>query len=294
MTIATRSGWRSRVQGLIYWNAQKQECGVPMAIQFKIIDHVAVITLDAPLSNNTLSVSDLMRLRKTLSACQDDEQVRVIVLTGAGDRAFCCGHKEPLQAASVFVAGTLKSRETEAEEGGYSRLFDFSDLDIWKPVIAAVNGACLGGGLEMALQCDLRIAATSATFGLPEVCEASIPAAGGVQHLLRVIPAAHAMKIALTGEPVSASQALNMGLISDLLPPDQLLSTALDLAERIAANGPLAVQSIKRLVWQAAHQAPRDFATQAQLHWGLLQGSEDLAEGRLARSERRQPKYTGS
>lgn len=265
-----------------------------MAIQFKIIDHVAVITLDAPLSNNTLSVSDLMRLRKTLSACQDDEQVRVIVLTGAGDRAFCCGHKEPLQAASVFVAGTLKSRETEAEEGGYSRLFDFSDLDIWKPVIAAVNGACLGGGLEMALQCDLRIAATSATFGLPEVCEASIPAAGGVQHLLRVIPAAHAMKIALTGEPVSASQALNMGLISDLLPPDQLLSTALDLAERIAANGPLAVQSVKRLAWQAAHQAPRDFATQAQLHWGLLQGSEDLAEGRLARSERRQPKYTGS
>jgi E-phenylitaconyl-CoA hydratase len=265
-----------------------------MAIQFKIIDQVAVITLDAQPSNNALSVSDLLRLRKTLSACQDDEQVRVIVLTGAGERAFCSGamHKESLQAAG-FVAGTLKHRETEAEEGGYARLFDFSDLEIWKPVIAAIKGACLGGGLELALQCDLRLAAIGATFGLPEVREASIPAAGGVQHLLRAIPPAHAMKMALTGEPVSAEQALAMGLISDLLAPDQLLPAALELAERMCANGPLALQAIKRLALQTAHLAPRDFATQAHLHWGLLQGSEDHAEGRQALAQQRPPKYSG-
>ncbi|CAI8868214.1 MULTISPECIES: enoyl-CoA hydratase/isomerase family protein [Pseudomonas] len=267
-----------------------------MAIQFKIIDHVALIMLDAQPSKNALTVSDLMHLRKTLVACQDDEQVRVIVLTGAGDRVFCCGasHKESLLPAVGHVASSMKSRETEAEEGGYTRLFDLSDLEVWKPLIAAVNGACLGGGLELALQCDLRLAAQGATFGLPEVRDATIPAAGGVQYLLRAVPSAYAMKMALTGEPISAQEALRIGLIVDLVPRDQLLSAAMSLAECIAANGPLAVQSIKRLALQTAHLTPRDFVTQAHLHWGLLRDSKDYAEGRVASVEQRAPKYTGA
>jgi E-phenylitaconyl-CoA hydratase len=267
-----------------------------MAIQFKIIEHVAVITLDAQPSNNALTISDLMHLRKTLVACQDDEQVRVIVLTGAGDRVFCCGAslREPSRVLPGFVAGALKSRETEAEEGGYARLFDLSDLEIWKPVIAVINGACLGGGFELALQCDLRIATASATFGLPEVRGATIPAAGGVQYLLRAVPAAHAMKMALTGEPISAQEALRIGLIIDVVPPDRLMSAALNLAERIAANGPLAVQSIKQLAVQTAHLTPRDFVIQAHLHWGLLRDSQDHSEGRLAQVEQRTPRYIGA
>lgn len=267
-----------------------------MAIQFKIIEHVAVITLDAQPSNNALTISDLMHLRKTLVACQDDEQIRVIVLTGAGDRVFCCGAspREPSRVLSGFVAGALKSRETEAEEGGYARLFDLSDLEIWKPVIAVINGACLGGGFELALQCDLRIAAANATFGLPEVRGATIPAAGGVQYLLRAVPAAHAMKMALTGEPISAQEALRIGLIIDLIPQDRLMSAALNLAERIAANGPLAVQSIKQLAVQTAHLTPRDFVIQAHLHWGLLRDSQDHSEGRLAQVEQRTPRYIGA
>ena len=267
-----------------------------MAIQFKIIEHVALITLDAQPSNNTLGVSDLVHLRKTLVACQDDEQVRVIVLTGAGERAFCCGaaQKDRFLPEPGHVAGSLKSRETEAEEGGYTRLFDLSDLEIWKPVIAAINGVCLGGGLELALQCDLRIASAAATFGLPEVRDATIPAAGGVQYLMRAVPAVHAMKMALTGEPISAEQALRIGLVVELLPQDELIPAALNLAERIAANGPLAVQSIKRLALQSAHMTPRDFATQAHLHWGLLRDSKDHAEGREAMAEKRSPKYTGA
>lgn len=267
-----------------------------MAIQFKIIEHVAVITLDAQQSNNALSISDLMHLRKTLVACQDDEQVRVIVLTGAGDRAFCSGAslREPSRVLPGFVASSLKSRETEAEEGGYARLFDLSDLEVWKPVIAAINGACLAGGLELALQCDLRIAVTSATFGLPEVRDATIPAAGGVQYLLRAVPAAHAMKMALTGEPISAEEALRIGLIIDLLPADRLMPAALSLAERIAGNGPLAVQSVKQLAIQTAHLTPRDFVIQAHLHWGLLRDSEDHTEGRVALAQNRAPKYIGA
>jgi len=267
-----------------------------MAIQFRIIDHVAVITLDAQQSNNALTISDLMHLRKTLVACQDDEQVRVIVLTGAGERGFCCGAspREPSRTQPGFVAGALKSRETEAEEGSYARLFDLSDLEIWKPIIAAINGACLAGGLELALQCDLRIAADSASFGLPEVCAATIPAAGGVQYLLRAVPAAHAMKMALTGEPIDALEALRIGLVIDLVPQQQLLSAALVLAERIAANGPLAVQSIKQLALQTAHLTPRDFVIQAHLHWGLLRDSHDHIEGRMAQSEKRAAKYNGA
>ncbi len=267
-----------------------------MAIQFKINEHVAVITLDGQMPDNTLSVSDLMHLRKTLSACQDDEQVRVIVLTGAVDRAFCCGvgQGESLRALPSVVAGALKSRQTEAEEGGHARLLDLSDLEIWKPLIAAINGACLGGGLELALQCDLRLGAEHASFGLPQVCEASIAPAGGVQYLLRAIPAAHAMKMALTGAPVSAAQALLFGLISDLAPREQLMPMALGLAERIAANGPLAVQSVKRLALHSAHLNPRDFAAQAHLHWGLLRDSLDQAESRLAKAEQRASRYTGN
>ncbi|CAI8899633.1 enoyl-CoA hydratase/isomerase family protein [Pseudomonas sp. IT-P176] len=267
-----------------------------MAIQFKIIEHVALVTLDAPHCNNALTIGDLMHLRKTLRACQDDEQVRVIVLLGAGERAFCCGahFKESLRPVPGFVAGALKSRETEAEEGGYNRLLDLSDLDLWKPLIAGIQGLCLGGGLELALQCDLRIATDGASFGLPEVRMAAIPSAGGVQYLLRAVGSAHAMKMALTGEPINAQEALRIGLVSDLVPAGQLQAVALQLAERIAGNGPLAVQSIKQLAVQTAHLPARDFVSQANLHWGLLRDSQDFAEGRLAFAQTRAPKYTGT
>lgn len=267
-----------------------------MPIQYRTEGHVAIVTLDAPESMNALAIDDLLALRQRLADCRDDDQVRAIVLTGAGERAFCTGAnlKATLPPESSFAAGDLRGREAEARMGGYTRLIDLGNLEIWKPMVAAIRGYCLGGGLELALQCDLRIAADNASFALPEAKVASIPAVGGVQYLLRAIPAAHAMKLALTGDRIDAQEAARIGLVSDVVAGAALMDTALQIAQRIAANGPLAVQTIKRLAVQTAHLAPREFVAQSNLHWGLLRDSEDRIEGRKAFAQKRPPAFRGA
>ena len=150
---------------------------------------IGIVELDDPAALNALTPEGLVDLRNALAACQDDEGVRVIILTGAGDKAFCAGAnlKKTFPPTHSFAKGALSSKEVDAENGGYTRLMDLSDLHIWKPMIAAINGYCLGGGLELAMQCDLRIASSGASFALPEVKVGSVPAVGGVQALIRSI-----------------------------------------------------------------------------------------------------------
>lgn len=257
---------------------------------------VGIIELDDPAALNALTPEGMFDMRKAFTACQDDDDIRVIVVTGTGDKAFCAGAnlKKTFPPESSFAKGALSSKTMDADKGGYTRLMDISDLEIWKPVIAAVNGYCLGGGLELAMQCDLRVASTNASFALPEVKVASVPAVGGVQALLRAIPAAHAMKLALTGDRIDAETALSIGLVSDVFAPQDLMDEAMKIAHRIAGNGPLAVQIVKKLAVETAHMPPREFILQSNLAWGLLRDTTDRIEGRVAFGEKRKPKYTGN
>lgn len=267
-----------------------------MSVRMRKEGRVAVVELDDQPAMNALTPEGLLQLREILRGCQDDEDVRVIVITGAGDRAFCAGAnlKKTFPPERSFAANLLIGREAEAGDGGYTRLLDLSDLQIWKPMIAAVNGYCLGGGLELALQCDLRIASDNASFALPEVKVASVPAVGGVQLLLKAISAAHAMKMALTGARISAEDALSFGLVSDVVAPDALMPLAMELAGQIAQNGPLAVQIVKKLAVETAHLAPSECIAQSNTAWGLLRDSADRIEGRTAFGEKRTPNYTGA
>ena len=265
-----------------------------MSIRISREKHIALITLDAQESLNALTIDDVLRLREVLAECQDDDDIRAVILTGGG-KAFCAGAnlKATNPPAQSFAQGALKSRLAESKQAGYTRLIDLSDLEIWKPIIGAINGYCLGGGMELALQCDLRIASDNASFALPEVKVASVPAVGGVQYLLRAVSSAHAMKLALTGDRIDAQKALEIGLVSDVVPADALLDTAREIAQRIAANGPLAVQVVKKLALETAHLAPKDFVAQSNIHWGLLRDTEDRLEGRKAFADKRQPVYKG-
>ena len=257
-----------------------------MSVDITVENHIATIVMNRPEAMNSIDPEQRKELYKTWDRIRDDSDIRVAIITGAGDKAFCTGAdlKNPFPAPDSFAQQLFTTGKPNLTDG----------MDMQKPLICAVNGHAIGGGLEIAMACDLCIASETATFGLSEAKIGSLPGAGGTQRLPRLIPRAIAMKMLLTGERIDAKEAYRVGLISDVLAPDRLLPFAFELAEKICANAPLSVRAVKMLANRGAEMALGDgLALEASI-FGLLRDSDDRKEGRRAFAEKRQPQYKGS
>ena len=267
-----------------------------MAVHLELHGAIARIIIDRPDALNALNLESLRELRSHLEEVRDRREIRTAIITGGGERAFCVGAdlKSTRESKASYAEGLFLANEPAADSGLYIRLMDLADLDLHKPLIAAVNGHCLGAGLEIALQCSLRIASANASFGLPEAVVGSIPAVSGMHRLLKAVPAAHAMQVALTGQRLEARRAAEIGLISELCDGHaELNERSFALAERIASAAPLATQAIQSLSTETAHLSVRDAQRLTELYWGILRDTGDRLEGRAAFAEKRQPLYQG-
>ena len=255
-----------------------------MGVDFVKEDHVAYITLNRPEAMNSLDPDALNKLKEVLIEIKTNRDIWVSVLTGAGEKSFCTG---------TDMKKTPPPTECLASSYLNDGIPIIQYMNMWKPIIAAVNGYAVGGGLEMALACDLRIASDTAQFGLTEVKVASLAGLNGTQCLPRAVPQAIAMKMLLTGERIDAQEALRVGLVSDVVPPDKLMDLARKYAEKIASNAPLSVKAAKQAA-VLGMDLPLDHGIQyAHLLWGMLRDTEDRAEGFKAFGEKRAPKWQG-
>jgi enoyl-CoA hydratase/carnithine racemase len=245
-------------------------------------DGVGWLTLNRPAKRNALNVALRGALDEALAGFAADDDVRVVVLTGAG-KAFCAG--------ADLSDAPPSTRHPMAQPG---RPVAQSLATFAKPVIAAVNGAAFGGGLELVLACDVRIAARGATFALPEVRIGSLPGSGGTQRLVHAVGPAMAARMVLSGDPLPAEEALRVGLVSDLVEPDELAGLASDLARRIAGNAPLSLLAAKRCLTAAGEAQLAAGLELERTLWTLLATTEDRREGRAAFREHRAPRFTGN
>jgi enoyl-CoA hydratase len=255
-----------------------------MNLLLAVQDRVAVLTINRPEVRNALDRETVETLTTTLGQLAGRDDVGVVVITGAGDRVFVAG------------ADIRQMRERRRDDGlAAINSSAFSVVERFpKPTIAAVNGHALGGGCELALACDLRVAAEHARFGQPEVGLGIIPAAGATQRLPRIIGLGRAKQLVLTGDPIDAATALDWGLVNEVVPGAELLEAARRWADRLLARGPLAVR-LAKLALDASSRVDLDSGLLLEtLAQAVCFESEDKREGTSAFLEKRAPKFRGT
>lgn len=256
-----------------------------MSIDFSLQDHIATITINRPERMNAMDAGHYQALSEAWTQVRDDPAIHVAIVTGAGEKSFSAGadlksfinQQPPLSELMLTQKGQLLNR----------------GLEVWKPVVAAVNGYCLAGGMTLMLATDLRVCVEHATFSVSEVKRGIFPANGGTQRIAQQLPHPIAMELLLLGDSFDAQTALRWGLVNRVVKPAELMPTALDYAHRLAANAPLAVQAAKEL---ALRSRDVDLATglrMEQMMLRLLQTSEDVAEGTSAFAQKRVAKFKG-
>jgi len=244
--------------------------------------HVEIITINRPEARNAINYETSAGLAEAFDAAEADDDVWAVVLTGAGDKAFCAGMD--LKA----FAGGGGGGNVMGVSGGFAGV---TNRDFPKALIAAVNGHALAGGFEIMLACDMVVAADHATFGIPEVKRGLAAGAGGLIRLPRRIGLARALELAMTGDAIDAETALGLGLINRVVPGDQVVDAAVELAERICKNAPLAVRGSKKVVKVSADRSEEEaWELQGQIVAEVF-SSPDAMEGPRAFAEKREPKW---
>lgn len=255
-------------------------------VHFSIQDEqIGIMTLNRPEQANSLSSTMLEEVNQIIKEIKHDESIRCLLITGAGSKVFCAG-------------ADLKERRlmTETEAKGAVRLIQQTFIEIESipvPVIAVMNGHALGGGLELALACDLRIARAGARLGLPETGLAIIPGAGGTQRLPRLIGLGKAKELIFTGASLQAEEAIQIGLIEHISVADSLMNDAVSLAKQIIKNGPLALKEAKQAIQSSLdHDLHTGLKKEYEAYLRLID-TEDRTEGLQAFQEKRTPQYRG-
>jgi len=255
-----------------------------MSIDLSVSDHVALITLNRPERMNAFDRAHYTALSEAFATVRDDPRIRVAVVTGQGERAFSTGADLKDLPFSLELADLMLTQ---------AGLLPNRGMEVWKPIVAAVNGYCLAGGMCLMMGTDIRIAAEHASFGLSEVKRGLIAANGGVNRIVRQLPYPIAMEMLLAGDTIDAASAARWGLVNKVVPAAELMTVAMDYARKIAANAPLAVQAAKEVAQRALDVDMRTGLRLEQVMLRMLQGSEDSREGVKAFAERRAPVFVG-
>ena len=248
-------------------------------------DGIATITINRPQAMNALNEGTIPEILSRLEDAEKDENVRVLVITGAGEKAFCAGlDLKPMRDINVIEAVEMSRR---------GQKLTLAIEEVGKPVIAAINGYALGGGLELAMACDIRIASEKARIGQPEVNVGLIPGWGGTQRLPRLVGKGIAKELIFTGKMIDAKTAERIGLINMVVPPEKLRSAVEELAKVIMSKPPIAIRLAKELINSSTETDQGTGLVHEAEAFGILSSTEDYREGVSAFIQKRKPEYKG-
>ena len=253
-----------------------------MAVTYEKEGRIAIITINRPEAMNALNMETMGELYKVMTEFRDDPEMWVGIITGAGEKAFCGG---------ADIKDTLPFMKDHGRDPWAMPPSIMRGLEMWKPLVAAINGMALGGGLELALACDIRIAAENARLGTPEVTLGLIPGWGGTQRLPRVIPWCKAAELLLTGKLIDGQEAYRIGLVNKVVPQAEVMATAREYAENICKAAPLAVRAAKEAMIRGSAMTIEEGLWLENTLLASVMSTEDFVEGTGAFVEKRKPNY---